>query len=45
MGFTIHASKKALKEKNNDANQAMEWLFSKMDDPTINDPYVEDPPP
>ena len=46
MGFTENACKRALKreESLNNANAAMEWLFTQMDNPKINDPLPPDPP-
>ncbi|CAJ0572391.1 unnamed protein product, partial [Mesorhabditis spiculigera] len=39
MGFSRNASMKAVIEtKNNGAEAAAEWLMSRLDDPTINDP-------
>ena len=38
MGFTENASKRALKQHNNDLNNAMNWIFSKTGDDSINLP-------
>lgn len=38
MGFTENASKRALKQHNNDVNNAMNWIFSKTGDDSINLP-------
>ena len=42
MGFTENAAKKSLIEKKNDLASAIEWLFEKSGDPSLNLPLEED---
>ena len=41
MGFTENAAKRGLLNSNHDPNEAVMWLFSKQDDPSINLPLEE----
>lgn len=42
MGFSKNRCTRALVANNNNADFAMNWIFERMDDATLDDPIVEE---